>query len=201
MRIGIFGGTFDPLHFGHLVLASEAKHQLSLDRVLFILTPDPPHKLENNINPLEARLSMLQAAIEGNPGFILSRVEIDRNGPHYAVDTVRLLRHEYPEDELVYLMGGDSMKDLLVDWYQPIEFISACDTIGLMRRPQDKLDLKSIYEKVPELENKIQVVDAPLLDISSRRIRKNILEGKPYRYYLPETVLAVIEEQGLYKNT
>ena len=200
MRIGIFGGTFDPPHLGHLILAAEAGHQLSLDRVLFVLTPDPPHKIEQEISPMEARLAMLQTAIEDNPSFILSRVEIDRPGPHYAVETVRLLRDEFPQDELVYLMGGDSLKDLTVDWNRPKEFVAANDFIGVMRRPQDEVDMKSIEEKIPGVTEKVQFMDAPLLEISSRQIRKRAIEGRPYRYYLPKSVLTVIKKWGLYKN-
>lgn len=200
MRIGIFGGTFDPPHLGHLILAAEAGHQLSLDQVLFVLTPDPPHKIEQEISHVKARLAMLHAAIQDNPSFILSTVEIDRPGPHYAVDTVRLLRDEFPKDELIYLMGGDSLKDLAVNWYHPKEFVAANDFIGVMRRPQDEVDLNSIEEQIPGVTEKIQFMDAPLLEISSRQIRQRAVEGRPFRYYLPVSVLNVIKERGLYKN-
>ncbi len=200
MRIGIFGGTFDPPHLGHLILASEAAQQLSLDRVLFMLTPDPPHKTEKQITSVADRLKMLEAAIGDNPKFILSDVEIERPGPHYTVDTVRLLKKEFQEDELVYLMGGDTLKNLPINWYQPVEFVTICDQIGVMRRPQDEVDLNNIIEKLPELENKIIFVDAPLLEISSCEIRKRISEGSPYRYYLQKSVFKLIQRQGLYKD-
>ncbi len=199
MRIGIFGGTFDPPHLGHLILAAEAGHQLSLDKVLFVLTPDPPHKKEQQISNIEARLAMVQAMIKEDPLFSLSRVEVDRPSPHYAVDTVRLLRKEYPQDELVYLMGGDSLKDLPIDWHHPDEFVTECDFIGVMRRPQDEVNLDQIGENISGLIDKVQFMDAPLLEISSRQIRKRALEGRPYRYYLPEPVLNVVQEWGLYK--
>ncbi len=200
MRIGIFGGTFDPPHLGHLILASEARQQLSLDQILFVLTPYPPHKTEKKISPTKARLAMLYAAIEDNPKFILSKVEIDRPSPHYTVDTVKLLKKEYPKDDLVYLMGGDSLKDLPIDWHQPKEFVEACDFIGIMRRPKDGLDLGIIVDQIPELKDKIELMDAPLLDISSRQIRKRAFEGRPFRYYIPERVLDVIHSLGLYEN-
>ncbi|MGD8454766.1 MAG: nicotinate-nucleotide adenylyltransferase [Anaerolineales bacterium] len=199
MRIGIFGGTFDPPHLGHLILAAEARYQLKLDKLLFVLTPIPPHKLDRTISPLEDRLAMLDAAIADNPAFELSRVEIDRPGPHYSLDTVRLLRDKYPEDTLIYLMGGDSLRDLTVDWYKPDEFVAACDYLGVMRRPKDKIDLNALEESIPGISKKIEFMNAPLLEIASRQIRRRVAEGRPYCYYLPEVVCQIIQEKGLYQ--
>jgi nicotinate-nucleotide adenylyltransferase len=199
MRIGIFGGTFDPPHLGHLILAAEAGYQLYLDRLLFVLTPDPPHKQDRQITPVEDRLAMLVAAISDNPAFELSRVEVDRPGPHYAVDTMKLLREEYPGDELVYLMGGDTLMGLPVVWRQPHEFIAACDYLGVMRRPQDTIDLEGLESQLPGIREKVQFMDAPLLEIASRQIRQRAAEGRPYRYYLPESVCQVIRERKLYR--
>ena len=112
MRIGIFGGTFDPPHVGHLILAAEARDQLDLDCVLWVVTPDPPHKTTRALTPLETRLVMVHAAIDGDERFQISRIEIDRPGPHYSADTVRILAEEYPGSQLYYLMGGDSLRDL-----------------------------------------------------------------------------------------
>ena len=112
MRLGIFGGTFDPPHIGHLVLASEAYHQLKLDRLLWVLTPRPPHKPNQQITALEYRIEMVQAIVEDEPTFELSRVEIDRPPPHYAVDTVEILGKRFPGARLIYLVGGDSLRDL-----------------------------------------------------------------------------------------
>src|SRR5512143_3713267 len=110
--IGVFGGTFDPPHTGHLILAAEAQAQLDLERILWVLTPTPPHKPGQRITSTALRLEMLQAAIDGNPDFELSRVDLDRPPPHYAVDSVHLLRAAYPQAWLAYLMGGDSLDDL-----------------------------------------------------------------------------------------
>ena len=112
MRVGIFGGTFDPPHVGHLILAEECRTQLRLDRLLWVVTNQPPHKLDQTLSPVEKRVEMVQLSIAGNSHFELSRVDIDRPGPHYAVDTVRLLQEQLPEAELFYLMGGDSLHDL-----------------------------------------------------------------------------------------
>jgi nicotinate-nucleotide adenylyltransferase len=199
MRIGIFGGTFDPPHLGHLILAEEARYQLKLDKLLFVLTPVPPHKLNRTITSTADRLAMLEAAIADNPAFELSRVEIDRPGPHFAVDTVRLLRKTYNNDILIFLMGGDSLRDLPIDWHKPDEFVEACDFLGVMRRPQDEIDLKSLEENIPGISAKIEFMNAPLLEIASRQIRRRAAEGRPYYYYLPKAVCQIIQEKKLYQ--
>ncbi|MBW8010686.1 MAG: nicotinate (nicotinamide) nucleotide adenylyltransferase [Chloroflexi bacterium] len=200
MRIGIFGGTFDPPHLSHLILAAESKHQLSLDRLLFVLTPDPPHKQHRVITPLNHREDMLKVALQGNPDFEISTVEIDRPGPHYAVDTVRLLQEKYPQGELIYLMGGDSLAGLLIDWHKPQEFVDACYALGIMRRPGDHFDLTEIEATLPGVSAKVQFIEAPLLEIASRQIRRRVAEGRPYCYYLHPEVYKIIEQRGLYRT-
>jgi nicotinate-nucleotide adenylyltransferase len=182
-----------------LILAAEAQYSLELDKLLFVLTPDPPHKQGRRIAPAADRLAMLEAALADNPSFTLSRVEIDRPGPHYAVETVRLLRKEYPHDLLVYLMGGDSLSELPENWFAPDQFVGACDELGVMRRPRDLIDLDDLEEKLPGLNAKVKFVDAPLLDIASRQIRRRAREGRPYRYYLLPAVCEVIRERGIYR--
>ncbi len=200
MRIGIFGGTFDPPHLGHLILAAEACHQLKLDKLLFVLTSDPPHKQDHHISPYPDRLAMLEAAIADNPAFELSRVEVDRPGPHFTVDTMHLLKKEFPEDTLIYLMGGDSLHDLPTIWHKPDEFIAACDVLGVMRRPQDQIDLESLEAEIPGISAKVEFMNAPLLEIAARQIRRRVAEGHPYRYYLPEAVFQIIQEKKLYQT-
>ena len=200
MRIGIFGGTFDPPHLGHLILASEARYQLTLDKLLFVLTPDPPHKQGREITPMPDRLAMLEAAIANNPLFEISRVEIDRPGPHYAVDTVNLLREVYPQAALIYLMGGDSLNDLPYDWHAPERFVAACDYIGVMHRPQEEVDIKQLEEAVPGLRSKLLFIPAPLLEIASSEIRQRARQQRPYQYYVPESVCGVINERNLYQS-
>jgi nicotinate-nucleotide adenylyltransferase len=197
MRIGIFGGTFDPPHIGHLILAAETKSQLHLDRLLWVLTPDPPHKRRQRITSLDERLEMVLAAIQDDPDFELSRVDIDRSGPHYAVDTVHLLAQQNPGDNLVYLVGGDSLHDL-PRWYQPEELIRSCASIGVMRRPGDAIDFKSLEQGLPAIRGKLEVVTAPLLEISASEIRLRIAERRPFRYYLPDQVYRMITDRGIY---
>ncbi|NOY97895.1 MAG: nicotinate (nicotinamide) nucleotide adenylyltransferase [Chloroflexi bacterium] len=198
-RIGIFGGTFDPPHLGHLILASEAQAQLELTRLLWVLTPLPPHKLDYLITPLAHRLKMLRLAIQGDPCFELSRVEIDRSGPHYSVDTVQLIRDEHPKAEIIYLMGGDSLHNLAT-WHHPADIVSACHEIGVMRRPGDSIDLTALEAALPGITSKIRFVDTPLLEISSREIRRRAAAGLPIRYYLPPDVYAYIQESRIYRQ-
>lgn len=199
MKLGIFGGTFDPPHIGHLVLAAEAQEQLHLERILWLLTPAPPHKPGQVISPLEHRLAMLEAAIRHNPAFEISRVDIDRPPPHYALDSMRLLRHEYPDDELYYLMGGDSLQDLPT-WHEPIEFVAACDCLGVMLRPGIQIDLTDLERKIPGIGEKVCFVGTPLLEISASDIRKRVSQGRHYRYYLPDGVYQIIQSRHLYRG-
>lgn len=197
MRLGIFGGTFDPPHLGHLILAAEAIYQAELDRLLFVLTAEPPHKGDQPITPIEHRLDMLQAAIEEDLAFELSRLEIDRAGPHYAADTLKLLQEAKPDAELIYLMGGDSLRELPT-WHRSQEFVAACHGLAVMRRPDDQIDLAQLEAEFPGIRSKLQFIDAPLLQIASRQIRRRIAEKRPFRYYLPPAVYQMILERKLY---
>lgn len=196
-RLGVFGGTFDPPHLAHLVLAAEAVAQFELDRVLWVLTPDPPHKQGISIVPLEHRLAMVHIAIADTVAFQLSRVDIDRPPPHYAVDTLHLLARQYPNAELFYLIGGDSLRDL-PSWHRPGDLLAACSALGVMRRPDARLDLSALEASLPGLRTKLRWLDAPALEISSSDIRQRIASGRPFRYYLHPGVYELIRLQRLY---
>lgn len=199
MRLGVFGGTFDPPHLGHLILAAEAHAQLGLERVLWVLTPYPPHKAEQPITPLADRLDLLLAALDDDPIFELSRVDIDRPPPHYALDTMNLLRAQYPQAMLVYLMGGDSLVDLPL-WHRPVDFVHACDEIGVMLRPGHAIDLDVMEARLPGLRRRTRLVRAPLLEISSSDVRSRIAQGRPYRYLLPDSVYRLVADRQLYRQ-
>jgi nicotinate-nucleotide adenylyltransferase len=199
-QIGLFGGTFDPPHLGHLILASEAYSQLGLDRLLWILTPDPPHKQDQIITPVEHRLAMVNLAISDNPKFELSRVELDRPGPHYTLDTVESIAEKYPEADITPIIGGDSLRDLPT-WHKPKELLYACHWVGVMRRPGEEPDLRELERELPGISSKVHYVDAPLLEIASREIRSRVAEGRPYRYYLPRPVFEYIKEHDLYRQS
>ena len=195
--IGLFGGTFDPPHIGHLIMAAETHAQLGLDQLLWVLTPDPPHKQGQPITPLEHRLAMVELAISDNHRFELCTVEIDRPGPHFALETVKILAEQNPAAKLVYVMGGDSLRDL-PSWHRPTDLLAALHFIGVMRRPGDSIDLPALDKIIPGLAGKVRYVDAPLLDIAAHEIRQRVANGRPFRYFLPPAVYDYILEHNLY---
>jgi nicotinate-nucleotide adenylyltransferase len=199
-RLGIFGGTFDPPHIGHLILAGEAISQLKLTRLLWVLTPIPPHKLNQPITPVEIRLEMLNLVLINDREFELSRVEMDRPGPHYAADTMQILGTQYPSATLIFLMGGDSLRDL-PSWHLAPDLVAACSEIGVMRRPGDSIDLIELDTQIPGVQNKVRFVEAPLLDIASSEIRRRVRQGKAFRYYLTPEVYMYILSKKLYFQT
>jgi len=198
LRIGVFGGTFDPPHIAHLVLADEARYQLDLDKVLWLLTPDPPHKRERTLTPAEHRLPLLEAAIADNSCFSVSKIDITRPPPQFAVDTMLILRKRYPRSTIYYLMGGDSLHDLPT-WERPKEFMDQCDGLGVMRRPGAEIDIDEINRLLPGIRKKTIFVDAPLMNISASKIRERRISGRPIRYYVPDRVFYLIQQMNLYR--
>ncbi len=198
-RIGLFGGTFDPPHIVHLILASEAAHQFQLSRLLWVLTPDPPHKLERPITPLHHRLEMTKRAIDNDPLFELSQIEINRPGPHYTNDTVKLLAAQEPDADIVLLIGGDSLRDL-PNWHQCADLVTALHKIGVMRRPSDSFDLPTLETQIPGLNEKVIFLDTLVQNISSSEIRRRVAEREPYRYYVLPAIYDYIESNNLYRK-
>jgi nicotinate-nucleotide adenylyltransferase len=197
-RLGVFGGTFDPPHIGHLILAAEACQQMDLDRLLWVLTPLSPLKQANDITPLEQRLSMVQLAIGDNPDFELSRIEIDSPGPYYTLDTVLRLANQNPSTDIILVIGGDSLRDL-PRWHRPADLLSACREVGVIRRPGVSVNLSALERQVPGTQAKVRFVDAPLIDISSSDIRRRIREKLPFRYFLSPPVYEYVLEKELYR--
>ena len=198
-RIGIFGGTFDPPHLGHLILASEARSQLRLARLLWILTPKSPHKIGNSITNVSDRLEMVQCAIADDPTFELSTVEFDRPAPQYTVDTLDILQQQHPSADLILLMGADSLRGLTT-WHRPAELVAACREIGVMRRPGESVQLTTLEAVLPGIKNKVHFVEAPLLQVSSREIRRRVAENLPFRYFLHPAVYDYIQAHNLYRG-
>ena len=198
-KIGLFGGTFDPPHIGHLILASEAVHQFGLSRLLWMLAPDPPHKLEKPITPLHHRLEMLQRMIAGDSAFEISHLEIDRPGPHYTIDTVRLLARQEPNADIFLLLGGDSLRDMPT-WRLCADLVAEVTKIGVMRRPGDPFDMPALEAKIPGLTEKVSFIDAPLQNISSSDLRRRVINGEAYRYYLFPPVYDYVEKNRLYRG-
>ncbi len=197
MRLGVLGGTFNPIHLGHLILAEEACSQLALDRVLWVLTPTPPHKPNQAILGWADRLQMLKIAVTGNPRFEISFVDIWRQPPYYARDTIYKLRERYADDQLFFLMGSDSLINL-PGWYHPQELVGACDGLGVMIRPEAQIDEIRLEEIIPGLFQKVKFISAPLIEISSSDIRRRIAQGEPFRYYLHPEVYEYLRRQNCY---
>jgi nicotinate-nucleotide adenylyltransferase len=193
MRLGIFGGTFNPPHLGHLLLAERAAEEAQLDRVLFIPAFSPPHKLTNgDLAPPEHRAAMVRLAIEGNQRFALSTVELDRGGVSYTIDTLKWISAEYPFDELFLLIGGDSLAEFPT-WRQP-EIILRLARLVVVPRPDKPFDRDA------ELARDAIIVNTPLIDIASTDLRSRVREGRSLRYAVLPSVEAYIREQGLYRE-
>jgi nicotinate-nucleotide adenylyltransferase len=197
MRIGIFGGTFDPPHIGHQILAAEALEQLELDKVFWLPTPFPPHKKLEKITPLIHRLRMVELVVDGDPEFVLSKVDIERKPPHYAVDTMALLHNQAPDDDYFYLMGLDSLNDLLT-WHRPTDFVDLCKGIGVMYRQGEVLETAKLEKEITGIGAKVYYLKTPIIEISASDIRFRAESGKQFRYFVPEKIYRYIVENQLY---
>ena len=196
-RIGVLGGTFDPIHYGHLVAAQEAHDQLALERVLFVPAGHPPHKPNRAMPPAHHRLRMVELAIAADPRFALSRVDVGRPGPSYTVDTLTLLRAEWgPETAFFFLIGSDSLAELPT-WRQPRRIIELCE-LAVLPRPGVRVDLPRLEAQLPGLGDRLHRLTMPLLEISSHALRERVRAGRPITYLTPPPVEAYIREQGLY---
>ncbi len=198
LRLGVMGGTFDPPHYGHLVLAENARVQLGLDRVLFVLAGRPPHKPNRPVTPAHHRVAMVEAAIIRNPAFALSRVDLDRPGPHYTVETLALLRQEYSQVELFFLMGGDSLAEFHT-WRDPAGILRQTRLV-VMQRPGYEPDIGALERVVPGGRERLVWLDAPCLDIAASDLRRRICQGLPVRYLVPPAVEAYIRQHRLYEH-
>ncbi|MGQ9585264.1 MAG: nicotinate-nucleotide adenylyltransferase [Anaerolineae bacterium] len=196
-RIGLIGGTFDPIHIGHLVLAEEARAQAQLDRVLFVPAGQPPHKMGHFITPVEHRLRMVEIAIASNPAFGISRLDMDRPGPHYSVDMVRLFQEQSsPEVEVFFVVGADSLQEMPT-WKNPAGLLSLCRVLALSR-PGHEPDMERLIRELPEMEANVQVLKMPLVGISASGLRERVRKGQTIRYLVPDGVREYIYTHGLY---
>lgn len=197
-RVGVFGGTFDPIHLGHLIVASEVRHALALDRVLFVPAGRPPHKPEQPISDDVDRLAMLRLALAGNPAFEISTVDLERPGPSYTADLLAILGEGLAPAELVFLMGEDSLQ-ALPTWHQPGRIATLAE-LGVATRPGVPLDLDAVYRAVPETRGRVRLVPSPAIDVSSHDLRRRVATGAPIAYQVPAAVEAYIAARGLYRT-
>lgn len=197
MKVGILGGSFDPVHLGHLIMAEEARVKLELDEVLFI--PAGHQWLKGReLSPSHHRWEMLSLAIKSNPFFKPSRIEIDRPGPSYTVDTLSLLHKEREGDEFFFLLGWDALKEL-PSWKEPGRIIKLCRLVALPRPPFLPPDLIALEKALPGVSSRVILLEAPLIYISSTEIRERVKRGLSIRYLVPEAVEGYIFSHGLYK--
>jgi nicotinate-nucleotide adenylyltransferase len=199
MRLGFLGGTFDPIHLGHLLMAETAREGLALDQVLFAPAGDPPHKQGMAKTPAFHRTAMVERAIANNPYFLLSRVDLERPGPHYTTDTVRLIRthHDLDADACFLIIGGDSLVDLPT-WHNAPELVTLC-RLAVAHRPGFRPDLTELDTAIPGIRSRLDWVEMPLIGVSSRDIRARVKAGQSIRYQVAEEVRVYIEQQGLYR--
>jgi len=202
LKIGIFGGTFDPIHIGHLILMEEARYHLDLDRIYLIPAADPPHKQDRDITPVEHRLSMVQLAIADLEYVWLNRVDIDRAGPHYSVDTVALIREQASSDsvdanpDIYFLVGLDSLRDLPT-WAEPMRLLQSCKLVALQRHDVE-IDWDTLSAQLPTVRDRVIILDMPEVEIASSVLRERVGQGMPIRHQVPRSVEAYLRKHALY---
>jgi nicotinate-nucleotide adenylyltransferase len=202
MRIGIFGGTFDPVHYGHLIVAEQAREQAELDQVWFVPSARPPHKADRPISPFDRRAEMLSLAVAGQEDkFRVEPIEKDRPGPSYTADTLDELSDQHSNTDWFLLLGADSVTDL-PDWYDPLRIVDRA-TILVAARPGHQAwssaDLAAGLGTDPK-RIRLRVVDVPLIDIASRDLRRRAAEGRSLLFQVPHSVRVYIREKGLYRT-
>ena len=198
VRLGVMGGTFDPIHNGHLFIAEAARVQAALHRVLWLPNRQPAHR-EGKIAAAgsEMRASLVQMAIADHPDFQLSRLELDRAGPSYAIDTLAQLKREHTDSELYWILGADALGDLPT-WHRADELMANCRFIAFNRPGFDLQTIKNQFSHAQQ--QRITWLEVPGIDIASRQLRERVQKALPIRYLVPDSVREEIERQNLYKS-
>lgn len=201
-KTGIFGGTFNPIHNGHLIVAESVREQFGLDRVLFMPSGQPPHKRNSEVLDPERRFEMVRLAVESNDYFEASRMEIDRSGFTYTVNTLTELRTEYGSETVIYFIIGADVVPELVAWKDFRKVFQLCEFIAVLRPGFDKEAFRAETCRISkEYGAVIHAADARLVDISSTDIRARCLAGKSIKYLVPDGVMEYIYKEGLYQKT
>lgn len=201
MRIGIFGGAFDPVHYGHLILAEQSREQARLDAVWFVPAARHPFKADSTATTFERRAEMLQLAIAGHSDFRVDEIEKDRPGLNYTADTLDDLQRRHPDAALHLLLGSDTLPEF-PKWHEPVRIVRTAALV-VMERPGHPVpaaaEIQAALALPPEVSLRMQVVEVPLIDLSSRDIRRRVAQGHTIRYMLPRAVEVYIAEKGLYR--
>jgi nicotinate-nucleotide adenylyltransferase len=197
MNIGILGGTFDPIHIGHLVVAEEARVKLDLSEILFVPAGQPWLKVDHTITPATQRVEMLRLAIASNAHFKLCTLEVERSGPSYSIDTITALRSQLGEQSFFFILGSDSLAGFHL-WKEPARLVQVCQLVVVPRLDLNSPGLESLEPLIPGLARSVIQLDAPIMEVSSSKIRQRIAQGLPIHYLVPEVVEKYILEQKLY---
>jgi len=198
MNIGVLGGTFDPIHYGHLIIAEVAKARLDLAEIIFVPAGLPWLRTNIQLTAAEHRVQMVRLAIGNKPYFKLSTVEVERAGPSYTVETIAELKGQLGAgDELFFILGWDCLAEL-PKWREPERLIKLCHLAAVPRVDHPKPDLKSLEAAIPGLAQRVILLDIPLVDISASEIRQRVAQGLSIGHLVPEPVERYIREQGLY---
>jgi nicotinate-nucleotide adenylyltransferase len=201
-RIGIFGGTFDPVHLGHLIMAEQCREAGELDEVWFIPAARPPHKQDRTLTSFTQRAEMLALAIAGMPAFRVNELEKERAGPSYTVDTLSELHRLHPQNDFALLLGSDCLPDL-PEWHQPERILELAELLIYARPSWPVLTAESLRESLHLSENtafRMRWVSGPLIDISSRDLRQRAAQGRSFRFLVPRAVECYIDEKKLYRE-
>jgi len=200
--VGVFGGTFDPIHLGHLILAEQAREQGRLDQVWFVPAPHPPHKDDEVITRFEQRIEMLALALAGNPAFQINEIEKERSGPSFTVDTLAELQRRHPEHDFFLLVGSDSVNDLH-KWHEPLRLLQQAGLITMVR-PGHALptadELRARLGCPADTPLRLEIIHTPLIDISSSDLRSRAAQGRSLRYLMPRAVETYIHDKRLYQS-
>ncbi|HEY83213.1 MAG TPA: nicotinate-nucleotide adenylyltransferase [Dehalococcoidia bacterium] len=198
MNIGVLGGTFDPVHNGHLVVAEVVKDKLSLAEVIFVPAGQPWLKADRPITPAEHRLQMLRLALADKPDFKISTMEIERPGPSYTVDTLTELRRQLgDEDELFFILGRDNLAQL-PQWHDAPRLIELCYLVAVPRPSSKRPDMKALEAAIPGVSQRVMLLDEPYIDVSASDIRERVARGLSVRHLVPEPVNRYLKEHRLY---
>lgn len=198
-KIGVLGGTFDPVHLGHIMMAEEVKKSLDLTEVLLIPAGQPQTRPDENITPARQRLEMLELAVEGKPGLKVSSIEIERKGPSYTVDTLLEMKNKYKGYEIYFILGWDSLAQLPA-WHEPSRIINLCYLVAVPRPGYKRPALKTLEGVLPGINDRVIFTDGPKNDISATEIRERIARGEPIDHLVPEAVAKYIVKNKLYTN-
>ncbi len=197
-KLGVFGGTFDPIHLGHLIIAEEAAERLGLEKVFFVPAKDPWRKPRHDVADAGERLEMVRLAVEGNARFSVSKVDMEREGPSYSVDTLEdLRRSEGASAEFHFILGYDALADL-PNWREPGRLADIARLVAVVR-PGYRVDWRALETVVTSAKERISLLEIPEVGISSTELRRRVAEGRSIRYWAPESVDAYIRSQGLYR--